>query len=80
MSEDTTNLPHLYGLVTEEFYQFPPSLVNQAFLGVVSESVEQLEESISRAEKELDPSKIRKVFSVLPKLVGFSSVTICAMS
>ena len=51
-----------------------PSLVHQAFLGVVSESVDQLDESISRAEKELDPSKIRKVFSVLPKLVGFLSV------
>jgi len=46
----------------------------EAFLGVVSESVDQLDESISRAEKELDPSKIRKVFSVLPKLVCCLSV------
>ena len=45
-------------------------MVDQAFLGVVSTSVDQLEESISQAERELDPSKLRKVFSALPKLVG----------
>ena len=45
-------------------------LIDQAFLGVVSTSVDQLEESISQAERELDPSKLRKVFSALPKLVG----------
>ena len=48
----------------------PILLVDQAFLGVVSTSVDQLEESISQAERELDPSKLRKVFSALPKLVG----------
>ena len=42
----------------------------QAFLGVVGRNVDQLEESMSKAEKELDPNKLRKVFSALPGLVS----------
>ena len=42
----------------------------QAFLGVVGRNVDQLEESMSKAEKELDPNKLRKVFSALPGLVN----------
>ena len=32
--------------------------------------MDQLEESMSKAEKELDPNKLRKVFSALPGLVS----------
>ena len=45
-------------------------LLLQAFLSVVGKNVDQLEESMSKAEKELDPNKLRKVFSALPGLVS----------
>ena len=48
------------------------TLILQAFLGVVSRNVDVLEECVSKAEKELDPSKLRKVFSSLPKLVRWT--------
>ena len=32
--------------------------------------MDQLEESMSKAEKELDPNKLRKVFSAIPGLVS----------
>lgn len=37
---------------------------------MTTQNVDALEEAVSRAEKELDPSKIRKVFTSLPKLVS----------
>ena len=36
---------------------------------MVTGHVDTLEETINRAEKELGPNKIRKVFSVLPGVV-----------
>lgn len=53
---------------TSQFHSEILSPNAQAFLSVVSKNVDQLEESISKAEKELDPSKLRKVFSTLPGL------------
>lgn len=38
-------------------------------MNVVSGNVDVLEESISKVERELDPSKLRKVFSSLPMKV-----------
>ena len=38
----------------------------QAFLGIVSRNVDLMEGAVSQAEKDLEPSKIRKVFSSLP--------------
>ena len=34
---------------------------------------------MSKAEKELDPNKLRKVFSALPGLVGYRDVIFCTM-
>ena len=51
----------------------------QAFLSVVDRNVDQLEETMSKAEKELDPNKLRKVFSALPGLVGYRDVIFCTM-
>ena len=45
----------------------PPS---QAFVNVVGRSVDQLEETISNAEKELDPSKLRKMFTAFVSSVA----------
>lgn len=37
---------------------------------MVTNQTDVLEETISKAEKELGPNKIRKVFSVLPGVVS----------
>ena len=37
---------------------------------MVSTHVDSLEEVVTKAERDLDPSKIRKVFSSFPKLVS----------
>ena len=39
-------------------------------MNVVGRNVDHLEENITRAERELDPSKLRKVFSSLSGLVS----------
>ena len=44
-------------------------MFSQAFVGVVTQRVNALEEAVSKAEKDLDPSKFRKVFFSFPKLV-----------
>ncbi|XP_003384747.1 PREDICTED: uncharacterized protein LOC100633886 [Amphimedon queenslandica] len=38
----------------------------ETFVNVVNSSVEALEQSINKAEKDLEPSKLRKVMSVIP--------------
>lgn len=39
-------------------------------MGLVTHRVNALEEAVSKAEKDLDPGKFRKVFSSFPKLVS----------
>ena len=41
---------------------------------VVGRNVDQLEEAMSKVEKELDPNKLRKVFSAIPGLVSHQLV------
>ena len=41
----------------------------QAFVNLVSKNVDVLEESVTNAEKTLDPSALQKMFKVLPGLV-----------
>ena len=37
---------------------------------MVTAQVDQLEQTVKKAEKELEPSKLRKVFSALPGMVS----------
>lgn len=48
----------------------PLFLLLQAFVNTVTRQLDQLEQVVSDAEKELQPSTIRKVFSALPGMVG----------
>ena len=45
------------------------SFIVQAFVNLVSKNLDLLEESVTSAEKTLDPSTLQKVFKVLPGLV-----------
>lgn len=57
-------LPHSFAMVYVCTYS-----CFQAFVNMVAQSVDSLEEVVAKAERDLDPSKLRKVFSSLPKLV-----------
>ncbi len=46
----------------------------QAFIAMVTSQIDMLEDTITRAEKELGPNKIRNVFSILPGVVCFGLV------
>ena len=41
----------------------------QAFLAAVSKNMDALEDSVTLAEKELDPNALQKMFKTLPLLV-----------
>ena len=54
----------------KKFCQLKNFAFYQAFVSVVTQRVNALEEAVSKAEKDLEPSKFRKVFSSFPKLVS----------
>ena len=47
---------------------------------LTAQNVDVLEEAVSRAERELDPSTIRKVFTAFPKLVSHYISSYCNYS
>lgn len=50
------------------------SCVVQAFVNLVSRNIDLLEQSVTNAEKTLDPSALQKMFKVLPGLVCSASM------
>lgn len=57
-------------LISARIYKCFFVLLIQALVNVVNSSVDVLEQTVSKAEKDLEPSTLRKVMSVIPGMVS----------